>query len=339
MVRFSVGRLAASLAFLIGAAGAQAQTLDAVKARGALTCGVNQGLAGFGIADAKGEWSGFDVDFCRAVAAAVLGDAKAVRFVPLSASERFDALREGKVDLLSRNTTWTMGRETELGLTFAGATYYDGQGFLVAKKRNAVSALELSGVKVCAQPGTTTIANVRDYFAANAMTLELVEAANPAAIREAYEAGRCDAITSDVSQLYAERLALKNPTDHAILPDVISKEPLGPVVRASDVSWTAIVRWVHFALINAEELGVGMRNVDEALASSKPDVKRLVGTDGRLGESMGLQKDWAAKAVRAVGHYGEMFERNLGANSPLSIPRGLNQLWSMGGIQYAPPIR
>jgi general L-amino acid transport system substrate-binding protein len=339
MICSGLGRVAASLAFVIAATTASAQTLDAVKKKGALACGVNQGLAGFAIADAKGEWSGFDADFCRAVAAAVLGDGKAVTFVPLSAAERFDALRDGRVDLLSRNTTWTMGRETELGLTFAGTSYYDGQGFLVAKARNAVSALELTGAKVCVQPGTTTLANLRDYFAANAMTLEIVEAANPAAVREAYEAGRCDVVTSDVSQLYAERLALKQPSNHVILPDVISKEPLGPVVRASDPSWAAVVRWVHFALINAEELGIGQRSVAEAMASAKPDVKRFVGADGRLGESMGLSKDWAAKAVRAVGHYGEMFERNLGAASPLGIPRGLNQLWSMGGIQYAPPIR
>jgi general L-amino acid transport system substrate-binding protein len=332
----------AALAFLIAhsfASPAAAQTLASVKARGSLACGVSQGLIGFSSVNDKGEWSGFDVDFCRAVAAAVLGDATKVSFVPLSTAERFEALSNAKVDLLARNTTWTMLRETQLDLLFVGITYYDGQGFLVQKSRGAVSALELSGVKVCVQANTTTELNLVDFFAANGMPVEIVKVSSPAEARSAYEAGRCEAITSDVSQLYAERHLLKAPSDHTILPDVISKEPLGPAVRGNDPAWFNIVKWVHFALINAEELGVGAKSVDDAVRSTKPAVKRLVGTDGALGETLGLSSDWAVRAVRAVGHYGEIFERNIGAASPLGIPRGLNQLWSMGGIQYAPPLR
>jgi general L-amino acid transport system substrate-binding protein len=332
-------RALALLAPLVLAGGADAQTLATVKARGALTCGVSQGLGGFSAMDEKGEWTGFDVDFCRAVAAAVLGEAGKVRFVPLSAAERFEALKAGTVDLLARNTTWTMARETEMGLLFAGISYFDGQGFLLPKAKGVLSALELSGAKVCVQAGTTTEANLVDYFAANNMGLEIVRVASPAESRAAYDGGRCDVITSDMSQLYAERLALASPADHAILPDVISKEPLGPLVRGDDVGWFNIVKWVHFALINAEELGVDQGSVDAALRSAKPDVRRLVGTDGALGPSLGLTPDWAARAIRAVGHYGEVFERNVGAKSALGIPRGLNQLWSMGGIIYAPPLR
>jgi general L-amino acid transport system substrate-binding protein len=335
-----IGGAALALATLLaGSPPARAQTLAAVKARDAVECGVSQGLKGFSIADEKGQWSGFDVDFCRALAAAILGDPAKVHFVPLSATERFEALRGGQVDLLSRNTTWTLSREAQLGLLFAGVTYYDGQGFLLKKSQAVDSALELGGTKVCVQAGTTTEVNLADYFAANGMRLELVRVGSPAESLAAYENGRCAAVSSDVSQLHAERLKLSAPTDHMILPDVISKEPLGPLVRADDVAWFNIVKWVHFALLNSEELGVGSRTIDEALRSGRPDVKRLVGTDGTFGESLGLSKDWAARAIRAVGHYGEIYERNLGSGSPLGIPRGLNQLWSMGGIQYAPPIR
>lgn len=339
---FAVSRWLAAFAAIVAFAPAPpagAQTLAAVKERGTLVCGVSQGLAGFSAANDKGEWSGFDADFCRAVAAAVLGDASKVKFVPLSASERFDALKSGGIDLLARNTTWTMGRETQLGLLFAGTTYYDGQGFLVPKSKGVVSALELGGAKVCVQAGTTTETNSADYFATNGMTLEVVKVATPAESRAAYESGRCDTITSDVSQLHAERLALKAPAEHAILPDIISKEPLGPVVRGNDPAWFNIVKWVHFALLNAEELGVDLKSVASAATSTKADVRRLVGAEGGLGESLGLSNDFAAKAIRAVGNYGEVFERNAGATSALGIPRGLNQLWSLGGIQYAPPMR
>jgi general L-amino acid transport system substrate-binding protein len=259
--------------------------------------------------------------------------------VPLSTSERFEALASKKIDLLSRNSTWTMGRETALGITFAGITYYDGQGFLIPAARGVNSALELHDSNVCVQAGTTSEANLADYFATNNMPYEAVPTANPEESRQAYTEGRCNALTSDVSQLYAERLKLQNPADHTILPDVISKEPLGPAVRLDDPKWRLLVQWLHFAMLNAEELGVNSLNVDEAAASKKPDIMRLVGNDGKFGEELGLSKDWALNVVRLVGNYGEVFDRNVGAGSRLGIPRGMNQLWSMGGIQYAPPIR
>jgi general L-amino acid transport system substrate-binding protein len=330
---------AAGAALLASALPAAAQTLDAVKKRGELVCGVSQGLLGFSSPDDKGDWAGFDVDFCRAVAAAALGDATKVKFVPLSAAERFEALKGGKVDLLARNSTWTLGRETEFGIAFTGVTYYDGQGFMVAKTANTTSALELDGAKVCVQAGTTTKDNVVDYFAQNGMKGELIEVASPADALKAYSEGRCGVLTSDVSQLHAERLRLEKPGDHVILADIISKEPLGPVVRADDAKWFTLVKWVGFALVNAEELGVSTKTLDAALASKKPDVQRLVGTEGKLGESLGVSNDWAAKAVKAVGNYGEIYERNVGRESKLAIPRGINQLWSMGGILYAPPVR
>jgi general L-amino acid transport system substrate-binding protein len=331
-------RALAALALAGWASGSGAATLDEVKARGELICGVSQGILGFS-AEEGGAWLGFDVDFCRAVAAAIFADPQKVSFVPLSASERFEALTSKRIDLLSRNSTWTMGRETELGISFAGITYYDGQGFLVPAARNVTSALELHGSKVCVQAGTTSEANVADYFTSNNMPYEAVPTANPDESRQAYTEGRCDVLTSDVSQLYAERLKLQNPADHVILADVISKEPLGPAVRLDDPKWRLLVQWVHFAMLDAEELGVASDNIDEALASEKPDVKRLVGTDGAFGEQLGLSKGWAVNIVRLVGNYGEVFDRNVGADSRLGIPRGMNQLWSMGGIQYAPPIR
>jgi general L-amino acid transport system substrate-binding protein len=320
-------------------ASAQAQTLEAVKARGELICGVSQGLTGFSASDSKGEWSGFDVDYCRALAAAIFNDPKKVRFVGLNAAERFEALRSSKIDVLMRNSTWTMGRETELGLIFAGINYHDGQGFLVSRKRNITSALELTGSKVCVQDGTTSEANAVDFFRANDIKYELVIAKTLEELGNNYDSGKCDALSSDVSQLYSERLSYQRPDDHTILPDVISKEPLGPVVRASDVKWFTIVKWVNFALINAEELGVTSKNIEEAKASRKPDVRRLIGTEGKFGEQMGLDNAWALNAIRAVGNYGEIFERNVGTETKLGIPRGINQLWSMGGILYAPPIR
>jgi general L-amino acid transport system substrate-binding protein len=313
-------------------------TLDAVKARGHLICGVNPGLIGFAAVDPTGKWSGFDVDFCRAVAVAIFGDPDRTAYVPLSAEERFDALKAGTIDLLSRNSTWTMGREAELGLTFVGVTYYDGQAFMVPRSTGVASALELGGSKVCVQSGTTTEANLADYFDANHMTYTKVTTATPEDTLAAYADGRCNVVTSDSSQLYALRTRLAVPTDHLILPDVISKEPLGPVVRADDPKWATLVKWVHFALIDAEELGVASDRIDEAFRSNKPAVRRLVGLDGRFGTALGLDDQWAADVVRKVGNYGEIFERNLGTGSALGIPRGINQLWSLGGIQYAPPI-
>ena len=316
-----------------------AGTLEAVKQRGAVQCGVSEGLFGFSEQNYQGEWSGFDVDFCRAVAGAIFDDPKKVTFVPLSASERFNALRAGRVDLLSRNSTWTLEREAGLGLSFAGITYHDGQGFMIMRDRNAVSALELDGAKVCVETGTTSQLNVADFFRANSMTFEEHAFASSSDALKAFQTGECNVLTRDQSALYAERLKLTRAADAVILPDVISKEPLGPVTRADDFAWFNVVKWVNFALVNAEELGISSANAAEATASRKPDVRRFVGAEGGLGKMLGLDDTWALRAVRAVGNYGEIYERNLGAKSRLGIPRGLNQLWSMGGILYAPSLR
>jgi general L-amino acid transport system substrate-binding protein len=328
-----------ALAAGIATSAPQAQTLKAVQDRGVLNCGVSQGLIGFSIADDKSALSGFDVDFCRAIAAAIFNDPTKVHFTPLSASDRFDALHNKQIDVLSRNSTWTMGRETELGLVFAGVTYYDGQAFLVPKSRNLQSALDLDGSKVCVQAGTTTEPNFIDYFETNHMKYEIVRGATAAETLAAYQAGQCNVLTSDASGLYALRLQLPRPADHRILPDIISKEPLGPAVRQDDMQWFNIVKWVNFAMIDAEELGVGTETLEEAQKSQKPDVKRLLGRDGDFGKQLGLTNDWAAYVVRAVGNYGDVFERNAGLHSKLGIPRGLNELWTNGGILYAPPIR
>jgi general L-amino acid transport system substrate-binding protein len=322
-----------------GLSSAFAGTLEDVRQRDALICGVSQGVPGFSSADASGAWSGFDVDFCRALAAATLGDPAKVRFTPLSADERFDALKTKKIDVLSRNSTWTMGREIELGLVFAGVNYYDGQGFLVPKAKRVDSALELDGSKVCVQSGTTTELNVKDFFQANHMTMDLVVTPTVDELQKAYESGRCDVMTNDVSGLYALRTKLAKPNDHVILADVISKEPLGPSVRQDDMTWFNIVKWVNFALVDAEELGIGAKTVDDALKSQKPEVRRFVGAEGDFGKQLGLAPTWAVAAVKSAGNYGEIFERNLGAKSKLGIPRGLNELWINGGVQYAPPIR
>lgn len=321
------------------AAPAAAGTLDTVKQRGKLVCGVSQGLMGFSARDGKEQWSGFDVDFCRAIAAAIFDDPAKVEFVPLSAAERFEALKSGKVDVLSRNSTWTLGREVDHGIVFTAVNYYDGQGFLVPKARAIGSALEMNGMKVCVQAGTTSEVNLRDFSDANGMTFETVVVSSPEEAVRTYSEGGCTAISSDVSQLHAERLALENPSDHSVLPDIISKEPLAPAVRSDDMVWFTIVKWVSFAMLNAEELGVSSTRIDEALRSSKPDVRRLVGTEGGFGEKLGLTNDWVVRIVRAVGNYGEVYERNVGVGSKLGIPRGINQLWSLGGIQYAPPLR
>ena len=318
---------------------AESQTLKTVQDRGSLICGVNPGLEGFASKDDKGQWSGFDVDFCRAVAAAVLNDPSKVQFTPLSASDRFDALKNKQIDVLSRNSTWTMAREGDDSIVFTGVTYYDGQAFLVPKSRNFQSALELDGSKVCVQPGTTTELNYIDFFETNHMKYETVHEASADEMIAAYDAGKCNVLTTDASGLFAMRLRLAKSTDNMILPDIISKEPLGPAVRQDDMQWFNIVKWVNFAMINAEELGVSSKTVDEALKSQKPSVKRLVGTEGDFGKPFGLTQDWAVRVIRGVGNYAEVFDRNVGSNSKLGIPRGLNELWNNGGIQYAPPIR
>ena len=329
------------VAFALGfaVAPACAQTLKTVKERGSLLCGVSQGIAGFSLPDDKGNWSGIDVEFCRAIAAAIFNDASKVKFVPLSSKDRFTALQSNAIDVLSRNSTWTSSRDTSLGLNFAAVNYYDGQGFMVRKALKVNSALELNGASVCTQTGTTTELNLADYFRANNMKYEVIAFATADETIKAYDGGRCDVFTTDVSQLYAERLKLANINDHVILPEIISKEPLGPAVRHGDDQWFDIVKWVHFAMINAEELGVSSKNIDEALKSNQPEIRRLVGTEGAYGEQLGLTKDWAVRIVKQVGNYGESFERNVGTGSKLGISRGLNRLWTKGGIQYAPPIR
>lgn len=334
----SLGLFAAAAAFAFTAS-ASAGTLDDVKGKGMLTCGVSTGLPGFSQPDDKNNWAGLDVDVCRAVAAAVLGDAGKVKYVPLTAKERFTALQSGEIDMLSRNTTWTHTRDTSLGLNFAGVNYYDGQGFMVSKNLGVKSAMELDGAAVCIQAGTTTELNLADYFRENKMKYQAVVFDTSDQTVKGFEAGRCDVLTSDQSQLYALRIKLKDPSSAVVLPEVISKEPLGPVVRQGDDQWFNIVKWSMFALINAEEMGVTSANVDEMKGNTNPGIKRLLGTEGDAGPKLGLDKEWAYNIVKQVGNYGEAFERNVGSGSPLKIGRGLNALWSKGGIQYAPPIR
>ena len=334
-------RLLAAAALLIGLAGSlHAATLDDVKARGQLTCGVNPNLPGFSAKAEDGTWSGFDVDFCRAIAAAVLGDPAKVNYVPLTAQERFDALQSGKVDVLTRNTTWTMERETKLPLRFAGISYHDGQGFIVKKLLGVTSALQLSGAAICFQTGTTSETNVEDFFREKEMTFAPVRFEKLDDLIKAFDEGKCDTFTTDVSYLYAVRLRLANPDDAVVLPDVISKEPLGPAIRQGDDQWFNIVRWTLFALINAEELGITAAGADELKAKSKnASVRRLLGAVGSLGPDMGLDADWAVHAIKATGNYGEIFERNLGPQTPLAIARGINALWNAGGLLYAPSLQ
>jgi general L-amino acid transport system substrate-binding protein len=336
-------RLATALAFAtvlaFGMQAASAQTLTTIKNRGELICGTNGTLAGFGLPDPQGNWTGFDVDFCRAIAAAIFNDPTKVKFVPLTAKDRFTALQSGEIDVLSRNTTWTLSRDTSLGLDFVAVTYYDGQGFMVRKALKVNSALELNGAAVCVQQGTTSELNLADYFRANHMQLKTVTFATGDEARKAYESGRCDAYTTDSSGLYGERQKLAVPGDHIVLPEIISKEPLTPAVRHGDSQWTDIVRWTHFAMVDAEELGVTKANVDEKLKSDDPETKRMLGAEGQYGEALGLTNDWVYRIVKHVGNYGEVFERNIGQGSPLKIVRGLNALWTKGGLQYGPPFR
>jgi len=315
------------------------RTLKRTIGRGEVLCGVNTALPGFSIPDDKGNWTGFDVDFCRAIAAAIFDDPKKAKFIPLDANERFKELQSRKVDILSRNSTWSMSRETSYDLYFPAVAYYDGEGFMLPRARNIDSAMDLDGSKICVQSETTTQLNLADYFRANNMKYQEMKFGKLDDVIKAYDSGQCDTFTADVSQLYALRLNLSKPDGHVILPDVISKEPLAPVVRQRDDDWMMIVKWTLYAMINAEELGISSKNIDEALKSKKPDVMRLVGTEGAYGEVLGLTRDWAVRIIRHVGNYGEVYERNVGSGSKLKIPRGLNQLWSAGGIQYAPPIR
>jgi general L-amino acid transport system substrate-binding protein len=332
--------IAVGLAASLVAAEASAQaTLNNVKQKGFLACGSNPALAGFGVPDAQGNWTGLDVEFCRAIAAAIFDDPNKVRFTPLTAKDRFTALQSGEVDVLARNSTATMSRDTQLGLDFPVINYFDGQGFMVRKKLGVASAKELGGASVCTQQGTTTELNLADFFRANNIKYEVVAFATADETFKAYEAGRCDAFTTDASGLYAERVKASAPDEHIVLPEIISKEPLGPVVRHGDNQWGDIVRWVHFAMLNAEEFGVTKANVSEMLKSANPEIKRLLGTEGKFGDAIGLPNDWAVRVIRHVGNYGESFERNVGASSPLKIQRGQNALWTKGGLQYGQPIR
>jgi len=326
-------------AMSVSAFGASAATLDDVKAKGFVQCGVSQGLPGFSNPDSAGNWTGIDVDLCRGVAAAVFGDATKVKYTPLSAKERFTALQSGEIDVLSRNTTWTATRDTTLGLNFAGVNYYDGQGFMVRKDLGVKSALELSGASVCTNTGTTTELNVADYFTSNKLEYEIVAFEKADEVVAAYDAGRCDVYTTDQSGLYAQRLKLTNPADHTVLPEIISKEPLGPVVRQGDDQWFNLVKWTHFAMVNAEELGITSANAAEMKNSDNPAVKRVLGTEGEFGAALGVGNDWAFNIISQVGNYAESFNRNVGPDTPLAISRGTNDLWSKGGLQYAPPIR
>ncbi len=329
----------AALASLV-AAPAVAATLDDVKAKGFVQCGVSQGLPGFSNPNDQGEWEGIDVDLCRAVAAAIFGDASAVKYTPLSAKERFTALSSGEVDLLSRNTTMTMTRDTQLGLQFpAVINYYDGQGLMVPTNLGVKSALELDGAAICTNTGTTTELNVTDYFRANNMKFELVAFEKADEVAAAYDKGRCDVYTTDRSGLAAQRLKLTDPDAHIVLPETISKEPLGPVVRRGDDDWSSIVRWTHIAMLNAEELGVSSANADEMKSSDNPSIKRLLGEEGEFGEKLGLPKEWAYQIISQVGNYGEVYDRNVGPDTPLKLERGVNELWKNGGLQYGAPIR
>ncbi len=337
MVKWKILLLA--VAACCASATAGAGTLDRVKQRGFLVCGSNTGLAGFGLPDDKGNWTGLDTDFCRAVAAAIFDDITKVKYIPLSGKDRFTALQSGEVDLLSRNTTWTLSREAGQGFIFAGITYFDGQGFMTRKKKNIASVLDLAGASICVQQGTTTELSMADFFRANNMPYEPVDFATADEAIAAYDSGRCDAFTTDASGLYVERAKLAHPDDHIVLPEIISKEPLGPVVRQGDDQWFNIVKWVNFAMIDAEEAGITSKNVDEMAKSDAPEIRRLLGLEGNFGEGLGLTSDWAYRIIKRVGNYGEVFDRNLGNGSRLHIKRGINALWTHGGLQYAPPMR
>lgn len=334
--------LAASLGVSATAAMAQttaSATLDAVKAKGYVQCGVTGGVAGFSAPDANNNWTGLEVDYCRALAAAIFNNPDNVRYTPLTSQERFTALSAGEIDVLSRTTTWTMSRDTQLGISFVGTMFYDGQGFMVREADGIASALELSGAAICIESGTTTELNAADYFASNNLEFNTVVFVDQDEVFKAYEDGRCDVYTTDSSALASERSKAADPDAHIILPDIISKEPLGPVVRQGDTGWFNLARWTYFALLEAEEMGVTQANVDEMLGSDNPAVKRLLGVEGDFGTPLGLTKDWAYQIIKALGNYGEIYERHVGPDTPIGLDRGLNALWNDGGIQYSPPIR
>lgn len=337
MVRMMLGLGALALAIMdTTTARAQATAAAAVK-KGFIQCGVNTGLAGFSQPDSQGEWRGIDIDLCRAVAAALFGDARKVRYTPLNAQQRFTALQSGEIDVLSRNTSWTIARDAGLGLNFVGINYYDGQGFMVTKKRNVKNAAQLNGATVCVQPGTTTELNLADYFRSKKMKFKPVVIEKLEEVLNAYFAGRCDVYTTDVSGLIAARASrAANAADHVILPEVISKEPLGPAVRHGDDHWFDLVKWSLFAMIDAEELGLTSKTIDRQEKSANPVVQRFAGASGEFGKMLGIDKRWAYKIIKQVGNYGESFERNL---TPLGVSRGVNKLWNQGGLMYAPPLR
>ena len=321
------------------ATAANAATLDDVKVKGFVQCGVSQGVPGFSNPDTSGNWTGIDVDVCRALAAATLGSADKVKYTPLSAKERFTALQSGEIDVLSRNTTWTLVRDTALGLNFAGVNYYDGQGFMVRKDLGIKRAIELAGASVCVNIGTTTELNMADYFRSNSMDYKPVVFEKADEVVAAYDSGRCDVYTTDQSALAAQRTKLKDPSAHMVLPEIISKEPLGPVVRHGDDRWLDIVKWSLYAMLEAEEYGVTSKNVDKMKSSKNPVIRRLLGGEGDLGKSLGVDAEWAARIIKEVGNYGESFERNVGLNTTLKLPRGVNANWKKGGLMYPMPVR
>lgn len=337
MKKASFIAVAAAATFMAGAA--SAGTLEDVKAKGFIQCGIATGLAGFASPNDKGEWEGFDVDICRAMSAAIFGDPNKVKYTPTTAKERFTALQSGEIDVLARNTTWTLSRDVKLGFEFVGVNYYDGQGFMVKKSLGVSSAKELSGARICIQSGTTTELNLADYFAAQGMEYDSVLFDTADEVREAYIQDTCDVYTTDQSGLYAQRSVVADPENHVVLPEVISKEPLGPLVRHGDNAWGDLARWTLNAMINAEEMGITSANAAEMKNSKNPGIVRLMGGSGDLGEQLGVSNDWAFNIVTMVGNYGEVFEKHLGASTPLKIARGLNELWSKGGILYAPPAR
>ena len=339
MKRLGILTPVAVLAGLALSGTALADTLDEVKAKGFVQCGVSQGLPGFSNPDESGNWTGIDVDVCKGVAAAIFGDADAVKYTPLSAKERFTALQSGEVDVLSRNTTWTLVRDTALGLDFVGVNYYDGQGFMVRKDLGVKSAKELNGASVCVNIGTTTELNMADFFRANDMDYEPVVFEKADEVVAAYDSGRCDTYTTDRSGLAAQRLKLKDPDAHMVLPETISKEPLGPVVRHGDNKWGDVVRWTLYAMLEAEEYGVDSGNVDQMMDSKNPVIKRILGVEGDLGQSLGLPNDWAYNVLKQVGNYAEIYDKNVGPDTPLKLARGVNRLWKDGGIQYPMPVR
>jgi len=343
MYRASLAAAAGAAALLVSTAALAGKDVDSIKARGSLICGVPTGVAGFALADSQGKWVGLDIDVCRAVSAVIFGDSEKVKYVPLTAQQRFTALQSGEVDMLARTTTWTLTRDTALGFDFTGVNYYDGQGFMVNKKLGVKSAKELNGATVCVQPGTTTELNLADYFRANKLTFKPVVIEKVEEVRAAFFSGRCDVYTNDSSSLYSTRAANVPPPlkadDFVVLPEIISKEPLAPVMRHGDNQFVDIVRWTQYAMIEAEEYGINSKNVDEMLKSENPTIKRILGVTPGMGKALGVDEKWVYNVIKQVGNYGESFERNVGSGSVLKIDRGLNNLWTKGGLQYAPPIR